>query len=283
MNEEFYGLDAITLSRWLNGKTIPPLHKQMRIAICLGIDLAEFILDLDLSSASAGNRQKKALHLLEKSLDFSTSSLSYQRIPQVVNCKIEKQSFEEHFSIYRDFHENIPALKDFFKEVYSLKDKINYMQVCLLNHNKEMIGHYCGVEEISKLKDVSIFNNCSKDELSRSCFLSVGYFSNSRHYLKLISYLIAYYCTGVYKRIDYLYLAVAGYPLYLVTKQFLSIDEWRALPPKDGSKIGVFIFKIDIVRAICNPQFLPDAQKKLECLSRCHIENCGKCNLLDYL
>ena len=281
--EEFKGLDNITLSRWENGKTIPPLYKQLYIAKCLGVDLKKFVIVMNSSSLKVTSKLSKVLSILTSTLDHSLLSLSYDRIPDRVYCLIKKQTFDEHSSYFSDFHNNICAMESIFSEIYKLGNKVHYESIILKNQNDQKIGHYCGVRDLSPLKNTSLFKSLSEDELKKGALINVGYFTSSKHFFELLDYAICYYLLTAYKEKQNLYLFVGGNHIYNITKHLLGIEEEKYYPPKSkNSKLGVYLFKIDILKAICNPLLLPSVQKKLACLNQCHLTSCDMCNLKEF-
>ncbi len=281
--DEFKGLDNITLSRWVNGKTLPPLYKQFYIAKCLNIDLIDLICRIEASSLKRTAKVTYALNSLIKILDFSALSLSYNEVTNKAFCKIEELTYKEHYEKFSSFNKNIAALDDFFEYIYKLKDKIDYTSISLQNSKKETIGHFCGIKEITSLKNYPLFSGVSYDELQRSSLINVGYFSSTKHYFELLGYTICYHLLTQYPKKDYVYVFVAGYPLYNVTKHLLNVEEQKYFPANNkDSKLGVYLFKIDIIKAICNPLLLLQAQEKLNCLKSCHENDCNICDLRHY-
>ena len=280
--EEFKGLDAITVSRWINGKTTPQLYKQLYIAKYLDADLLDIICRVSASSLKLTEKMIFTAQLITKNLDFSSLSISYKKQPNKTFCKIKKESFSEHYHNYSEFHSNIGALEFFFEELYNLKNKVSYKSITLENSSGDLIGHYSGITNITPLHNLSIFKNMKNAELDKSVLINVGFFSSYKHYLELLDHAICYYLFSLIKKVENLYLFVAGSAIYEITKNLLGMEMIDYFPPNNSeSKIGVYLFKIDILKAICNPLLFPSAQKKLKCALEC--KSCNLCNLKDFL
>lgn len=281
--EEFKGLDNITLSRWLTGKTVPPLYRQFVIAQVLNINLTELILKVDISKLKPTNKLSKVAESLVRMLDFAVTTLSYSKIPDSVSCQIEYQTYEEHIQDFGDFHSNISALDEFFEHLYRFGDTIQYPAIKLLSASKETIGHWTGMAEIEKLASDPYFSFLETTELAESCLLSVGYYKSSKHFFELIVYGLCYYLISLSKHKRYAYICVAGYPMYELVKLLLSIEDSKYFPPgKHDSKLGVYMLKVDILKALCNPLLLPMIQEKMRCLTKCSSNICTDCNLKQF-
>ncbi len=280
---EFKGLDNITLSRWVNGKTTPPLYKQLYIAKCLNINIINYYLKIDRNSLKVTEKLKKAEYSLINLLDFSVTCLSYNKLPKEASCEINSQTFDEHIADFYDFHNNIDALHLFFEELYNLGGKVKYTSIKLKNEKGQVLGHYSGIEDITPLQNITFFNKLTEKELKNSSIVNVGFFKNSKNYFELLNYLICYYLISIYPKKDFLYLFVAGSHISSITKMILGIKEEKYFPPNNKkSMLGVYLFKIDILKTICNPLLLPLVQDKLLCVKNCDYRMCNLCNLRDF-
>ncbi|WP_076409532.1 hypothetical protein [Shewanella sp. UCD-KL12] len=281
--EEFKGLDSITVSRWTTGKTVPPLHKQLLIAQYMGVDIVDIICRVESSTLKVSEKISKTFKNLITILDFSSLTLSYKQQPKQSICKIRHQNFEEYNKYFSDFHKNICSLSDYFDELHKLGNSVDYTSITLENSKGEILSHYSGIEDLSQLEGLSLFEFIDKSDLSTSSLINVGYFNNSKHYMELLDYSICYYIISKINKKN-LYLFVAGYPLFDITRSLLGIEETMYFPPKNpDSKLGVYLFKIDIMKALCNSILFPSAQKQLHCLQSCSNKLCNRCNLSDHI
>lgn len=279
--EEFKGLDAITLSRWLNGKSTPPLYKQFYIAKCLDVNLKEHIRSLDLSAMKYPTKYDAILYNLTKALDFSLSVLSYRRVPKYVKSEISRDTYNEHLERFGGFYNNISALKNFKRALYDMKSSIDYKSIVLKNEDGEIIGHWSGILDVDKLNGIPSFITIPENEVDRSCLVSLGYYANSEHYFELIVQAICLYLVSYSKTKDFIYFYnVDCRPIIEFCKFIFNAEEMKYYPPLDDKdKMGVYLLKFNIIKSIANPALLKRVQDKLNCLATCVPKNCQLCNL----
>ncbi len=279
--DEFKGLDAITLSRWLNGKSTPPLYKQFYIAKCLDVSLKEHIRSLDLSKIKYPTKYDTVLYNLTKALDFSLSVLSYRRVPKHVKSEISSDTYNEHLERFGGFYNNISALKNFKYALYNMKSSIDYKSIVLKNEDDEIIGHWSGILNVDKLNGIPSFITIPESEVDRSCLVSLGYYVNSEHYFELIVQAICLYLVRYAKTKDFIYFYnVDCRPIIEFCKFIFNAEEVKYYPPLDDKdKMGVYLLKFNIIKSIANPTLLTKVQKKLNCLATCDPKNCQLCNL----
>ncbi|HAS8506306.1 TPA: XRE family transcriptional regulator [Vibrio vulnificus] len=279
--EEFKGLDAITLSRWVNGKSTPPLCKQFYIAKCLDVNLKEHISSLDLSKIKYPTKYDAILYNLTKALDFSISVLSYRYVPKYVKSEISRDTYNEHLERFGEFYGNVSPLKNFKRALYEMKSSIDYKSIVLKNEDDEIIGHWSGIVDIEKLNGIPSFITIPPNEVDRSCLVSLGYYVNSEHYFELIVQAICLYLIAYSKTKDFVYFYIVDCrPLVEFCKFIFNAEEMKYYPPLDDKdKMGVYLLKFNIIKSIANPTLLTKVQKKLNCLATCDPKNCKLCNL----
>lgn len=279
--EEFKGLDEITLSRWLNGKSTPPLYKQFYIAKCLDVDLTEHIRSSDFTQIKCPIKYRVILHNLTKALDFSISVLSYRYVSKYVRSEISDDSYQEHLDKFGEFYGNISSLRKFQHDLYNMGSNIDYKSVIIKNENDEIIGHWSGILDIKKLNGVPSFITIPTNDVDKSCLVFLGYYSNSEHYFELIVQAICLYLISYYKTKDYIYFFnVDCRPIIEFCKLIFNAEEIKYYPPLDKKdKMGVRLLKFNIIKSISNPILLSMIQKKLNCLSTCNYDTCKLCNL----
>lgn len=279
--EEFKGLDEITLSRWLNGKSTPPTYKQLYIAKILDVDLKEYIQSLDLSNVKNPLKYNTIVYNLTKVLDFSISVLSYRYVPKVVSSEVSNDSYQEHLEKFGEFYGNISSLKEFKNDLYTMGSNIDYKSVVIKNGEDEIIGHWSGILDIEKLNGSPSFITIPSNEIDKSCLVFLGYYANSEHYFELIVQAICLYLISYYKTKDYIYFFnVDCRPIIEFCKLIFNAEEVKYYTPLDEKdKMGVYLLKFDIIKSIANPILLSMIQQKLNCLSTCNYESCKLCNL----
>lgn len=279
--EEFKGLDAITLSRWLNGKSTPPLYKQFYIAKCLNANLKEYIKSLDLSKVKYSAKYGMVLYNLNKALDFSISVLSYRYVPTIVSSEISNDNYHEHIRKFGDFYGNISSLKKIQHDLDRMDNNVKYKSIVLKNEEHEIIGHWSGIVDIEKINGLPSFVNIPSNEVNKSCLVFMGYYINSEHYFELIVQAICLYLISYSKNKDYIYIFNVDYrPIIEFGKLVFNAEEVKYYPSSNGKdKMGVRLLKFNIIKSIANPILLSMIQKKLNCLSTCNYDSCKLCNL----
>lgn len=279
--EEFKGLDSITLSRWLNGKSTPPLYKQFYVAKCLNVNFREYVNSLDLSKIKYPTKYDTVLYNLTKALDFSISALSYRYVPKYVKSEISNDSYQEFRHKFGEFYDNVSSLTKFQHCLYEKGNDLDYKSIVLKNEDNEIIGHWSGIVDIMKLNGNPSFISIPPNEASKSCVVFLGYYVNSEHYFELITQAVCLYLFSYWKKKDYVYFFNVNYrPIIEFCKLIFNAEEIRYYPPLDEKeKMGVYLLKFDIVKSISNPVVLSMVKKKLNCLSTCNYEHCKLCNL----
>ncbi|MCR9942185.1 XRE family transcriptional regulator [Vibrio owensii] len=281
--DDFKGLDSITLSRWLTGKVVPPLYKQFLIAKCLEQDLSDIIVTIDENTQKSPFRYSTVLNSVIKAFDFSLTALSYTRLPDKVTSEIRTHTYYEHTINFHDFYVNLSALEGFISELYALKNEVKYKTVLLKNSQGEIIGHWISILNLEKLVSLSSFIPIPENEIKRSCLVKLGYAMNSDHFFELIIQSICYYLLRQCQYKDYAYIFITGYPILEFAKKVFGAKEVKYYPPVNSyQKMGVYLVKVNIVKAISNPILIPKIKKKLKCLQSCDFVDCNLCNLRDF-
>ncbi|ABI39304.1 hypothetical protein Shewmr4_2231 [Shewanella sp. MR-4] len=276
----FDGLDLITLSRWINGKSTPPLYKQLYIAKILGVNFVDILKEVDVLEQKSSNKAMTAVNLLSKALDFSISSFSYFKLPEHVISEVSEIRSDEYQNIFGKFNSNILSLKEFNKFL-STKDLL-YTALLLKNDDGLIVGHWSGIANLLPLNDSPHFIKLDKDEVKKSALVMPGYYTSSKHYFELINLAICYYLLKFSSEKDYVYFFIADFPPMLsFCKVVFEAKEVKYYRSSDN-KMGMYLMKFNIIKAISNPAVLKDVQKKLQCLFNCD-DKCRQCNLNKFL
>ncbi len=279
----FSGLDAITLSRWLNGKTTPSMYKQMIIAKCLDVDIIDFVLNVDSKKLKYSNKISDLVANFVKLLDYVNPILSYHKLEINTKIYVENVDFNNHYGELGHFYENVDSLRKFTQDLYSLNNAISYTTLRLLNSDNSLIGHWIGIEPMENLIGLSSFAKLSKKELEEGYLIHIGFFRNSRDLFDSISFACCYYIAQPrLKNKKYAYLLISGFSFYELAKHVFGAEDVRYYPTSDETASGVYLVKLDIVKAIVNPVILPSIQKKLGCVVTCD-GSCKLCNLKEFL
>ncbi len=281
--DNFKGLDPITLSRWMNGKTTPPIYKQMLIGRCLGCDMTDFIMNIDVASIKSPNKKAKIVSEFIKLLDYINPTLSYKNSISETKICVDIFDYYQHIELLGDFYKNILPTKSFIEKVYKLENTLIYPTLRIMNDNNELIGHWASVEPIEKLKHIEPLNKLTEKELNEGYLLHVALFQSSRHFFHLISIAICYYFLDPrFKKKRTAYIFLSGYSVYEVTKLVFDAEDFKYYPPAGkNSQSGIYLIKVDILKIASNPLILPLIKERLKCLSSCN-DKCNLCNLKSY-
>ncbi|USD61320.1 XRE family transcriptional regulator [Vibrio sp. SCSIO 43140] len=277
--EEFCGLDAITLSRWINGRSRPAFYKQLLIAKVLGKNPIDFILVV-------GNHEKyskKSLIIVDaliKSLDLSLSVLSYQNVPDKIVSEIVTHNNQEHSRYFEQFYSNVSALKQFRVELLNLENRKHHT-ILLKNQRGTVVGHWSTILDFQS-DDFSSLPKTIKLEEDRACIVQLGYFMNSEHFFELVVQASCYYLEKLWKNKEVVYIFVAGkFVVDFCVLVFGAEIVQYYRPRRKEDKLGVYLIRFNIVKAISNQVILPKIKNKLECVINC--KNCGLCNLNKFM
>ncbi len=279
----FSGLDAGTFSRWITGRTVPTLHKQLLIAQCLKVDIVSFLLTIDVTELPPTVREKRATKQLFDSIDNSLARLSYKEVSKNTRIEIADHTYANHSVLLEEFYQNISALRPFSTALYSMKDAIHYKDIMLKNKHDEIIGHCACVMDIQLINNIPSFISMSKQEENRSFIIGSGYYASAEHYFEMVIITLCLYLLRYSHNKNYAYLFTIDYQpsidFYINVLKAEKIKYYSPLEDKD--KMGVYLLKVDMMKAIASPVFLPKLQKKLLCALKCKGARCKKCNLRD--
>uniref|UniRef100_Q0HUB1 HTH cro/C1-type domain-containing protein n=1 Tax=Shewanella sp. (strain MR-7) TaxID=60481 RepID=Q0HUB1_SHESR len=276
----FEGLDLITLSRWVNGKSTPPLYKQLYVAKVLGVNIVDIIKEIDVLKQKSSNKAMAAVNLISKALDFSISSFSYVKLPEVIFSEVIELKGKAYNDVFGDFYKNIVSFRD-FNQFLSDKD-ISYFALLLKNEDGLIVGHWSGIANLEAIDDISHLLKIDNDELKKSVLVKPGYYTSSKHYFELICVAICYYLLNYAKEKDYAYFFIVDFqPMLSFCKIVFEAEEVKYYRNSDN-KMGVYLMRFNIIKAISNPVVIKDVQARLLCLSNCDGK-CKQCNLKSFL
>lgn len=282
--EDFKGLDAITLSRWLTGKTVPSAHKQLLICKSIEADLVDFVKKINAKNVKCPSRKTKLMSEFIKLLDYINPTLSYKKANSTTKIHVDIFNYNQHQETLGDFYKNIRPINKFTAELYELGNEISYPTIQLLNEHDEMIGHWVAIEPLEKVHNLPSFPLLQPKELDEGYLLNVSFYHDSKHFFYLISLALCYYLLAPkFKNKRIAYIFISGYSVYEVTKLVFDAEDVKYYPPQDkNSRLGIHLVKMDILKIIANPIVLPLIQKRLTCLEQCK-HDCQLCNLKNYL
>lgn len=272
----FQGLDAITLSRWTQGKSTPPLERQFRIAVCLGEDLVEFLLNVEAKRPSC--KALFALKELERAIDMSMNNLSYLKLKSE-RCEIQTVNYSEYLSQFGDFYHNISAIKCLREALSKNRNRIDYDVVLLKNADGGIVGHWVVLDNLSGLKELDVFSKLTDKELNEGVLLKLAYFNNTNQMFELIVSIVCYYVLLMDKKNKKsAYIHLMSFPILAFAKLVFRAEEIKYYPPLNDDN-GIYLVRIDIAGALTSPLLLPMIKARLKCLTTCDGIKCNRCNL----
>ncbi len=264
--EEFKGLDAITLSRWFTGKTTPSPLKQLLIAHCLQVDLVSFILALDSSKLKISAKLMAVFTQFLKGLDFSTSALSYRRLTDNPDCVIEYNDYQQHMSQFGAFYQNIPSLYPFVLDLKNWRNTLSFTEITLNNNQQEIFGHCTLIENITPFNGISSFISVPENDVAESVLINAGFFKQSSHYIELCVNTLCYYLIYLSKTKRTAYSFVIGHPYYEVSKLVFHAQNVKTYMQGNKRAASVHLMRLDLLKSVLHPVFLPLIKKKLHSL-----------------
>ncbi len=261
----FSGLDAVTVCRWLNGKTVPKLNKQLCIAQCLQIDIVDFLLTIHPSTIRPLRKEELAHQQLTRAFNSSLSPLSYNQLYQDNHINVCEHSYQKHISSFGDFYRNISALRPFLSELYRMRSEVRYRSTVIRNPNRDVLGHWAGIMNIEKINNLPSFISLPPEQVRYGLVIMPGFYACAQHHLDIILHSACLYLTFDYKEKDTAYIFVVEYPPILhFYKTIMRAKEVKYYPPLESrDKMGVYLLQFDIMEAISSPFLFPKIQEQI--------------------
>ncbi|MGL5668001.1 MAG: XRE family transcriptional regulator, partial [Shewanella sp.] len=161
---------------------------------------------------------------------------------------------------------------------YLLDKDVSYSALLLKNDGGQIVGHWSGIANLEAIHNSSKFFKVNSDELKKSVLVMPGHYTSSKHYFELICVAICYYLLNYVREKDYAYFFIVDFqPLVSFCKIVFEAEEVKYCRGYDN-KMGGYLMKINIIKAVSNPVIIKDVQARLFCLSNCDGK-CKQCNL----
>ncbi|MFS1917972.1 hypothetical protein [Vibrio sp. 10N.286.46.E10] len=246
-SSSFDKLDPVTLSRWVNGRTIPTLEKQLLVVRCFD---SSFYPNLEHIIAPAVSRsQLKVYESLFNNVESSYHSiLTYKEASDSrLKPSIEKVNWSKLQCLLPGFYESTLSYNRALPVLNRLDE--NNVTFCSLRSRDKVISHLSISHDINYLK--AIFgHNVNIDFDKESVVFNIGYYSNREHYKILVGLLLNHICYH-HEKIEDFYVIARGMGFLKLIESFggklLSAN-------KEDNAIGnVYLLKMDFMRAITNP------------------------------
>lgn len=243
----FSGLDAITLSRWCNNKTIPSYKKQLLISKHFERDLSYFIQHID---------HPKITKVFLKMYDtlFNKLETSYARIGYLsidngpATLSMLNLTTETHRKLFGVFYKHMEA----YRFIYSKLDQNNVISkncVFTIKQGVQIVSHLGFVE------DMTTFSRYFKKKLptqptANSIVINVGHFSCRNYFESLIGHLFNHLVDS-YWDIEECYIATRRADFLIFWEQMggtqlLSVQESRFVG-------NVYIVQFNLKQLLASP------------------------------
>lgn len=246
-SSSFEKLDPVTLSRWLNERTIPTLEKQLLVVLCFDFRFYPYLEHI--ISPVASRSLLKVYESVFKNIESSYHSILTYKEAYNSNLKpsIEKINWSKLQCLLPDFYESISSYHRVLPDL-NLSDE-NDVTFCSLRSGEKVVSHLSVSKDINYLK-VMFGHNVNIDFDKKSLVFNVGYYSNREHYKILVGLLLNHICNH-HEEIEEFYVIARGMGFLTLIESFggklLSAN-------KEDDFIGnVYLLKMDFIKTISNP------------------------------
>ncbi|WP_373408796.1 hypothetical protein, partial [Vibrio jasicida] len=170
-SDEFEKLDSVTLSRWLNGRTIPSLERQILVLRCLELKLHPYLECISLPSVP-----RSFTKVYEEVFDNIASSyhsiLTYKDLDLSISPSIEVMTWFQLQKAVPNFYESISSYEDLLSQ--NDKYKSNNVTFCSIRSESKVISHFSVSSDIDILPTI-FSGELDIDFKRKSVFINIGY------------------------------------------------------------------------------------------------------------
>ena len=247
----FGKLDSVTLSRWVNGHTIPTLEKQLMLIKCLESDLYPHLANVE--ATSVPRRIIKRFDEMFNGIETSYHSiLNFQESVESNNeLSLENVCWSKLTSLVPYFFESIASYHLLLSDVKIDNTRVDDSSVsfCSIRSSSGISSHLSFSRDIDYL--TAIFGSGLNIDLSKkSLFFNVGYFSSRETYRKLVGTLLNEMCK-CHDDVELVYVIARG-------ADFLSFMEdlgGELIGAKRENRMvgNVYLLKFNYLDMISNP------------------------------
>ncbi len=143
-DSELHSTDAITLSRWINGKTVPSLYKQILLVNLVEGSLLDFLKNIQLSDIKKNAKEEAFLDDYYRMVDNNHNSINYLLRSSERHVEIESLPINKLLNRLDVFHNNFSSFDSFFENT-ELTYKNNATLIACYEAG-EIVGHIAFVE-----------------------------------------------------------------------------------------------------------------------------------------
>ncbi|ABU70609.1 hypothetical protein [Vibrio campbellii] len=242
----FEKLDPVTLSRWLNDRTLPSLEKQLLALQCFESKFYPYLEYIN--SPSVSRSLTKVYESVFNNIESSYHSILMHRDCDLsIKPSIEEMNWSELKNSVPNFYESISTYKPLFLEAgkYSQSN----MTFCSIRSESKVISHLSISNDIEVLS--SLFNGrLDIDFRSKSLFFNIGYYACRKHYNMLVGVILNYICDK-YESIEDFYVVARGTDFLCLLESFGG--ELISANRESGVIGNVYLVKLNLIKVLINP------------------------------
>ncbi len=245
-SDEFEKLDSVTLSRWLNGRTIPSLERQILVLRCLELKIHPHLECISLPSVprSFAKVYEEVFDNIESSYH---SIITYKDLDLSISPSIEVMTWFQLQKAVPNFYESISSYEDLLSQ--NDKYKSRNITFCSIRSESKVISHFSVSSDIDILPTI-FSGELDIDFKRKSVFINTGYCACRKHYDMLVGVLLNY-IYDQHASIDDFYV-IARRPDFLNLIESFG-GKLISANREDGVIGNVYLLKVNVMKALTNP------------------------------
>ena len=248
--------DLTTLSRWVSGKTEPSLYKQYTVCIALGIDLFEYVIELDPLTCVESKKDKDTIENYTRYLNSSNAIVGYFPRNEHVEIFHSLLGKKEHRRLLDPYFNN-------FSGFMSLRDKVDSNKIeksfytFLFKEGGSLCGHLSFTDDSSEyLKLFGVYD----ESLKHSLGITPAYYIDAKIYWYIACCLFYFYLSkGNYKKNIYATMSTRDRKSWECFKQVADAEILAYFSPTvklNTPDKGLFYIKFNILKLLSKPTIL---------------------------
>ncbi|EKM14485.1 TPA: hypothetical protein ACOJRH_003787 [Vibrio harveyi] len=262
--DELSKCDLTTLSRWVSGKTEPSLYKQYLICIVLGIDLFDYIRNVESSNYVESKKDKEIIEGYNRYLNGSNAIIGYFPRSEYVDIYYSVLDIEEQRKLLDPYLNNFSGYISLRNEV----DKASIVKpfnVFLFKEKGHLCGHLSFTDDNAEyLKLFGVYS----ESLANSIGILPAFYIDAKVYWLLVSSLFYFYLSdGNYKQNIYATASIRDRNSWEYYKQLAGGETLTFFSPTSQSTTldrGLFYIKFNLLKLLSKPTVLKKFQSFLK-------------------
>ncbi|HIF9312792.1 TPA: hypothetical protein ACX6Q1_001070 [Photobacterium damselae] len=204
-HKEFINLDSVTFSRWVNGRTVPSLFKQILLCLFFKTDVMTFIKNKNYTITSKGKKLEDTYTKTMRNISNSIVNINYSYSRDTTSkYQVSVYKKNEYRKKYAIFYNNFTIYKDFLSKI----DSLSIIPITLTFEelrNNHIVGHD-SISYVSKenKKHFCEFFNITLNDIDDFWFANIGFHSSSNSFKLALT--VMFYFLYYQKKDDYLSL-----------------------------------------------------------------------------